>query len=77
VTVLIIQARMGSTRLPGKVLMDVNGKSILENLLDRLSPAKGVDEIIVATTNLPEDDAIESFAQTKISSVSVEVIGMS
>jgi spore coat polysaccharide biosynthesis protein SpsF len=65
VTALIIQARMGSTRLPGKVLMDVNGKSILENLLDRLSPATGVDEIIVATTNLPEDDAIESFCANK------------
>jgi spore coat polysaccharide biosynthesis protein SpsF len=52
---------MGSSRLPGKVLMDVNGKTILENLLDRLSPAEGIDEIIVATTTLSEDDAIENF----------------
>lgn len=64
-TALIIQARMGSSRLPGKVLMDVNGKTILENLLDRLSPASGIDEIIVATTTLVEDDAIEKFCKDR------------
>jgi spore coat polysaccharide biosynthesis protein SpsF (cytidylyltransferase family) len=57
----IIQARMGSSRLPGKVLMDVNGKSILQNLLDRLKPSTFVNEFVVATTLNPEDDAIESF----------------
>lgn len=61
----IIQARMGSSRLPGKVLMDVNGKSILENVLDRLGPSKFIDQFIVATTNNAEDDAIEKFCKDK------------
>lgn len=61
-TVAIIQARMGSTRLPGKVLMPVDQeKSILATLLDRLAPAKNIDELIVATTELPEDQAISDF----------------
>jgi spore coat polysaccharide biosynthesis protein SpsF (cytidylyltransferase family) len=64
-TLLIIQARMGSTRLPGKVLMDINEKSILENLIDRVSPAKTIDKIIVATTTNKEDDAIENFCRHK------------
>jgi spore coat polysaccharide biosynthesis protein SpsF len=38
----IIQARMGSTRLPGKVLMDVSGKPILQQLLDRLKPSQKI-----------------------------------
>jgi len=60
--VAIVQARMGSTRLPGKVLLPVDQeKSILATLLDRLAPAKNIDEIIVATTNLPEDQAIADF----------------
>lgn len=52
---------MGSTRLPGKVLRDVNGKSILQNVIERLSPAKCLDKMVVATTTNPEDDAIEQF----------------
>jgi spore coat polysaccharide biosynthesis protein SpsF len=54
----IIQARMGSSRLPGKVLRDVNGKTILGNVVARLSPSAYSDVMIVATTTLPEDDAI-------------------
>lgn len=57
----VIQARMGSSRLPGKVLRDVNGKSILQNVIERLSPAKSIDKIVVATTTNPEDDAIQNF----------------
>jgi len=53
----IIQARMGSTRMPGKVLRDANGKTILQNIVDRISPAKLVDEMVVATSNNPEDNA--------------------
>ncbi len=59
----IIQARMGSSRLPGKVLRDVHGKSILLNVLDRLSPSTTIDKFIVATTTNPEDDAIENFCK--------------
>jgi spore coat polysaccharide biosynthesis protein SpsF len=56
----IIQARMGSTRLPGKVLMKVGSKSILQHVIDRLKPSKTVSHFIVATTTQPEDDAIEA-----------------
>ncbi|MBR6171960.1 MAG: glycosyltransferase family protein [Eubacterium sp.] len=55
---VIIQARCGSTRLPSKVLKDIEGKTALEQMLDRVSRAKKVDEIIVATTINPEDVAI-------------------
>jgi len=57
--VAVIQARMGSTRLPGKTLMNVAGKPLLELLIERLKRAKRIDEIVVATTSNPEDAAIE------------------
>ncbi|MFZ4784643.1 MAG: cytidylyltransferase domain-containing protein [Flavobacteriales bacterium] len=60
--VCVIQARMGSTRLPGKVLMPVNGeKSILEMLVERISVAPGLDRIIIATSTNAEDDQLEAF----------------
>jgi len=46
--VAIIQARLGSTRLPGKVLMKINGKSLLGYLIERLDRCHGLDKIIVA-----------------------------
>ena len=57
-TILITQARSGSTRLPGKVLKEINGKSLLEIHLDRLKKCKSVSEIIVATTTNSEDQII-------------------
>lgn len=62
---LIIQARMGSTRLPGKVLKPLHGKPILQHLVDRVSPAKLIDRIIIATTTNSEDDAIQQFCAEK------------
>jgi len=59
--VIIIQARMGSTRLPGKVLMTVFDKPLLGYLIERLSRAKLVDEIVIATTENSLDDVIEKF----------------
>ena len=61
-TVLITQARTGSTRLPGKVLMEVNNSPLLKIHLDRLSQTKNIDKIIVATTLNKEDDIIEKIA---------------
>lgn len=58
-TVLITQARTGSTRLPGKVLMEVNNNPLLKIHLDRLNKSKNVDKIIVATTLNVVDDIIE------------------
>lgn len=63
-TGIIIQARMGSTRLPGKVLLDLNGKKVLEHVVDRCRKAK-VDEVIVATTTNKIDDAIFDFCKKK------------
>lgn len=56
--VAIIQARMGSSRLPGKVLMKVKEKSVLEHVIDRVRECKEIDDIVVATTNLQKDDVI-------------------
>ncbi len=57
-TLLITQARTGSTRLPGKVLKEVNDKSLLQIHLDRLKKCSKVTEIIVATTVNDEDEVI-------------------
>ena len=58
----IIQARMGSTRLPGKVLMDVTkGKPVLYYVINQLKHCKSIEKIIVATTTLQEDDKIVQF----------------
>jgi spore coat polysaccharide biosynthesis protein SpsF len=51
----IIQARKGSTRLPGKVLLDLAGKTALEHVIDRLRKSKMTDEFVVATTVNRED----------------------
>lgn len=55
-TLAIIQARMTSTRLPGKILMEVGSQSLLEINLRRIAKARNIDKLIVATTNLPADD---------------------
>ena len=57
-TVAIIQARMGSTRLPGKVLMQICGRSMLDWVVTRTLHARMLDEVVVATTDSPADDAI-------------------
>jgi spore coat polysaccharide biosynthesis protein SpsF len=51
----IIQARVGSSRLYGKVLMELNGKSILLNVIQRVKSSHLVDEVMVVTTDLKED----------------------
>lgn len=56
--VCIVQARVGSTRLPGKVLKKICGKTVLEHDIDRLKRIKNIDEIIIATTTLEKDNAI-------------------
>jgi spore coat polysaccharide biosynthesis protein SpsF len=63
-TGVIVQARMGSTRLPGKVMMEGAGKPLLHHLLERLSYCRRVDEIMVATTINERDDVIEDFCRS-------------
>lgn len=57
-TVAIIQARMGSTRLPGKVLLTLGTKSVLSWVIERVSLARQVQQVVVATTNSPADEPI-------------------
>ena len=57
--VTIIQARTGSTRLPGKVLLPLGGKTVLEWVVHRTHLAERCGEIVVATSNLAQDDSIE------------------
>lgn len=59
----VIQARMGSTRLPGKVLLRVAGDTVLGHVVRRVRNARGVDRTVVATTTLPEDDTLVSIAE--------------
>ncbi len=58
--VAIIQARMGSTRLPGKVLLDIAGKPMLLRVVERVRAAACVDEVVVATSVNPCDDPVQS-----------------
>lgn len=58
----IIQARMGSTRLPEKVMKNIEGKTVLEHVIERVRQSKLIDDIIIATTLHDQDSVIESEA---------------
>jgi spore coat polysaccharide biosynthesis protein SpsF len=61
-TTVIIQARMGSTRLPGKVMAQIAGKPMIERVIERVAKAKSVDRIVIATTCLAEDNVLCAWA---------------
>ena len=61
--VAIIQARMGSTRLPGKVMLPIVGKPMLWHIIERVKRCKNVDSIVVATTIRQEDKMIINLAE--------------
>jgi len=60
----IIQARMSSSRLPGKTLMDISGKPMVLHVIERTMRAKMIDKVVLATTTDPSDDILEQFCQT-------------
>jgi len=63
--VAITQSRMGSTRLPGKVLKKVNDKTLLDYQLDSLQKSKLLTQVVVATTTESSDDAIVQFCEKR------------
>jgi spore coat polysaccharide biosynthesis protein SpsF len=60
--VLIIQARMGSTRLPGKSMMKLAGVPLVGRILERVKKVKTIDEIVLATSKRGKDDALDDLA---------------
>jgi len=61
----IVQARMGSSRLPGKTLMDLAGRPLLGHLVDRARRIPGVEAVVMATTDRPADRALIAFAEAE------------
>ena len=62
-TVAIVQARMGSARLPGKVMRSICGTPMIGVLLARLSGARRIDEIVLATTDHPRDEPLAEYVR--------------
>lgn len=62
--IAIVQARMGSKRLPGKVLLQVNNKPLLAHQIDRILMSQKIDKLVIATSTLSIDDAIEFFCKS-------------
>jgi spore coat polysaccharide biosynthesis protein SpsF len=60
---VVIQARTGSSRLPGKVLLDAAGAPLLARMVERVCAARTPSEVVVATTGQPADDAICAVAR--------------
>ena len=61
--VLIIQARMSSTRLPGKSMLPLAGKPLVYRMVERLKKCKKIDEIVIATSDQPEDQVLVDLAK--------------
>ena len=60
---IILQARMGSSRLPGKILKDFGGKTLLKHIEDRIALLKHEVTFVIATSDLPQDNAVEEFCK--------------
>jgi glutamate-1-semialdehyde 2,1-aminomutase/spore coat polysaccharide biosynthesis protein SpsF len=63
--VAVVQARMGSSRLPNKVLEPILDRPMLQHVVERVRQAQTVEQVVVATTDRPADDAIETFCRTR------------
>lgn len=60
---ILVSARMASSRCPGKAVVPLAGRPLLEVLLERMTSARGVDGVVLATTKRPEDDRLEKIAR--------------
>jgi len=63
--VAIVEARMTSSRLPGKHLLEVRGKPMLGYLIDRLKAVPSLDQIVIAMTDRANDDPLQAFAESR------------
>ncbi len=61
--VAVVQARMQSTRLPGKVLKEILGQPLIAYLIERLKRSRRIDELVIATSTEPADDVIAQYCQ--------------
>ena len=59
--VAIIQARVGSTRLPNKIFLKLANASLLTHIVNRLRPSKEIDKIVIATTTSLKDNSVEEW----------------
>ena len=64
-TVAIIQARLGSTRLPGKVLKEIIGLPMIDHVVERTSRARLIDEVVIATSDSPTDTRLFKYSNLK------------
>lgn len=64
-TIVFLQARMSSTRLPKKTLMEIGGKPLLEIQIERVRKSRYVDDVVVLTSQDPEDDILEDFCKKR------------
>ncbi len=64
-TIAIIQARFASSRLPGKVLLDIGGQPMLSRVVERARRAETLDGVLVATTTDPADDPVEALCRAR------------
>ena len=62
-TLVVLQARMTSSRLPGKVMMEINGKPMIYWQIQRILRSKTVNSLVVATSIDPSDDALALFLE--------------
>lgn len=60
----IVQARMGSSRLPGKVMKKLNGKPMITYTLEALKKSRYIDQVILATSNKKQDDELANYVET-------------
>ena len=63
-TAIIVQARKGSSRLPGKILQRLGDKTVLEHVIGRLRLVKNADMVVIATTTQPADDEVAALAES-------------
>ena len=64
-TIAIIQGRMSSSRLPGKILKDIGGEPMLIRVVERVRRAQSVDQVVIATTDDPSDDPVETLCKAR------------